>query len=140
LARARQTEKATNGASPKIWQRLAVDGNLDAAIDASLPGYDFANQRAAATAAARTLAAHALAARVAGPAPGARVEVPFMVRLYRLLVRGIIDRIDVTAAGTTVADHKVGERIDDHSFQVQAYLWAARRAGVEEPLRGRVVY
>jgi DNA helicase-2/ATP-dependent DNA helicase PcrA len=124
----------------EVLQRLAVDGNLDAAIDASLPRYDFAKQRAAATAAARTLAAHALSARVAGPAPGARVEVPFMIRLDRLLVRGIIDRIDVTDDGTTVTDYKVGERIDDHSFQVRAYLWAARRAGVAEPMRGRVVY
>lgn len=124
----------------EVLQRLAVDGNLDAAIDASLPRYDFAKQRAAASAAARTLAAHALSARVAGPAPGARVEVPFMVRLDRLLVRGVIDRLDTTADGTTITDYKVGERIDDHSFQVQAYLWAARRAGVAEPLRGRVLY
>ncbi len=124
----------------EVLQRLASDGNLDAAIDASLPHYDFAKQRAAAIAAARTLAGHALAARVAGPAPGARVEVPFMVRLDRLLVRGIIDRIDTTADGTTITDYKVGERSEDHSFQVQAYLWAARRAGVAEPMRGRVVY
>ena len=124
----------------EVLQRLAVDGNLDAAIDASLPRYDFAKQRAAATATARTLVGHALAALVAGPAPGARVEVPFMVRLDRLLVRGIIDRIDTTADGTTITDYKVGERIDDHSFQVQAYLWAARRAGVREVLKGRVVY
>lgn len=124
----------------EVLQRLAVDGNLDAAIDASLPRYDFANQRAAATAAARTLVGHALAARVAGPAPGARAEVPFMVRLDRLLVRGIIDRIDTTADCTTITDYKVGERIDDHSFQVRTYLWAARRAGVSEPFRGRVVY
>ncbi len=124
----------------EVLQRVAVDGNLDAAIDASLPRYDFAKQRAAATAAARTLVRHALAARVAGPAPGARVEVPFMVRLDRLLVRGIIDRIDTTADGTIITDYKVGERIEDHSFQVQAYLWAARKAGVAEPIRGRVVY
>jgi ATP-dependent exoDNAse (exonuclease V) beta subunit len=124
----------------EVLQRLAVDGDLDAAIDASLPRYDFANQRAAATAAARTLVGHALAARVAGPAPGARVEVPFMVRLDRLLVRGIIDRIDTTADGTFITDYKVGERIEDHSFQVRAYLWAARQAGVSQPLRGRIVY
>ncbi len=124
----------------EVLQRLAVDGNLDAAIDASLPHYDFAKHRAAATAAARTLVGHALAARVAGPAPGARVEVPFMVRLDRLLVRGIIDRIDTTADGTTITDYKVGERIEDHNFQVRAYLWAASRARLSEPLRGRVVY
>lgn len=124
----------------EVLQRLAVDGNLDAAVAASLPRYDFAKKQDAATAAARTLAGHALAARVAGPAPGARVEVPFMVRLDRVLVRGVIDRIDVTADGTTITDYKVGERTDDHVFQVRAYLWAARRAGVSEPLRGRVVY
>ncbi len=125
----------------EVLQRLASDGNLDAAIDASLPRYDFAKQRAAAAiAAARVLVRHALDARVAGPAPGARVEVPFMVRLDRVLVRGIIDRLDSTADGTTITDYKVGERVQDHSLQVQAYLWAARRAGVSEPLRGRVVY
>ena len=124
----------------EVLQRLAVDGNLDAAIDASLPHYDFAKHRAAATTAARTLADHALTARVAGPASGARVEVPFMVRLDRVLVRGIIDRIDTTADGTTITDYKVGERTEDHSFQVQTYLWAARRAGVSERIRGRVVY
>ena len=124
----------------ELLQRLAGNGNLDAAIDASFPRYDFGKQRAAATAAARTLAGHALAARVAGPAPGARVEVPFMVRLDRLLVRGIIDRLDTTADGTTITDYKVGERIEDHVFQVQAYLWAVRRSGVGEELRGRVVY
>lgn len=124
-----------------VLQRLAVDGNLDAAIDASLPRYHFATHaRRAATAAARVLAGHALTARVAGPAPGARVEVPFMVRLDRLLVRGIIDRIDTTADGTTITDYKVGERSEDHSFQVQTYLWAAKKAGVAQPMRGRVVY
>ncbi len=124
----------------EVLQRLAVDGNLDAAIDDSLPRYDFASQRAAAIAAARNLANHALAARVAGPTPGAHVEVPFMVRLDRVLVRGIIDRIDTTGGDTIVTDYKVGERSDDHAFQVQAYLWATRRAGVSPSLRGRVVY
>jgi DNA helicase-2/ATP-dependent DNA helicase PcrA len=124
----------------EVLQRLAGDGNLDAAIDASLPRYDFAERRDTAIAAARTMVEHAVAAGVAGFAPGARVEVPFMVRLDRMLVRGVIDRIDVTADGTTITDYKVGERIDDHTFQVRAYLWAARRAGVSEPLRGHVVY
>jgi ATP-dependent exoDNAse (exonuclease V) beta subunit len=123
----------------EVLQRLAVDDNLDAAIDTSLPRYDFAKQRAAAVAAARTLAAHARSVGVAGPAPGARVEVPFIVRLDRLLVRGIIDRIDVTDDGATITDYKVGDR-SDHAFQVQVYLWAARRAGVSEPMNGRVVY
>ena len=123
----------------EVLQRLAVDGDLDAAIDASLPHYDFGKQRAATTAAARSLAGHALAARVAGPAPGARVEVPFMVRLDRLLVRGIIDRIDTGADGTTITDYKVGERSDEHTFQIRTYLWAAQRAGVSDA-RARVVY
>jgi DNA helicase II / ATP-dependent DNA helicase PcrA len=124
----------------EVLQRLAVDGNPDAAIDAALPRYDFAQQRSAAIAAARTLVGHALAARIAGPAPGARVEVPFIVRLDQLLVRGIIDRIDTTADSTMITDYKVGERIDEHIFQVQAYLWAVSRAGVAETIRGRVVY
>jgi DNA helicase-2/ATP-dependent DNA helicase PcrA len=124
----------------EVLQRLAVDGGLDAALEASLPRYDFGKKRAAATAAARTLAGHALAARVAGPAPGARVEVPFMVRLDRVSVRGIIDRLDTAADGSTITDYKVGERSEDHIFQVQAYLWAVRRAGVAEVLRGRVAY
>jgi DNA helicase-2/ATP-dependent DNA helicase PcrA len=124
----------------ELLQRLAVDGNLEAAAGASLPRYDFGKKSDAAIAAARTLAGHALAAHVAGPAPGARVEVPFMVRLDRLLVRGIIDRLDTTADGTVVTDYKVGERVDDHIFQVRAYLWAVRRVGASEPIRGRVVY
>jgi DNA helicase-2/ATP-dependent DNA helicase PcrA len=124
----------------ELLQRLAADDNLDAALEASLPRYDFGKKSTAAIAAARVLVTRALYARVAGPAPGARVEVPFMVRLDRVLVRGIIDRIDTDADGTTVTDYKVGERIDDHSFQVRSYLWAARQAGVSQPLRGRIVY
>ena len=124
----------------EVLQRLSVDGNLDTAIETSLLRYDFAKKRDAAIDAARTLVGHALAAGVTGPAAGARVEVPFMVRLDRLLVRGVIDRIDRSGGDTVITDYKVGERTDDHTFQVQAYLWAARRAGVSEPLRGRVVY
>lgn len=124
----------------EVLQRLAVDDNLEVAIEASLPRYDFGDQRNAVIVAARALAAHALSAGVAGRTPGARVEVPFMVRLDRLLVRGVIDRIDATPDGTTITDYKVGEPGDDHYFQVRTYLWAVRQAGVAEPLRGRVVY
>ncbi len=42
MTRARQ--KATNEASPQRWPRLAVDDNLGATIDPSLPHYDFAKK------------------------------------------------------------------------------------------------
>jgi RecB family exonuclease len=86
------------------------------------------------------LVAHAIQAGLAGPKPGAQAEVPFAVRLNTILVRGTIDRIDITKDGAMITDYKVGERTDDHLRQVQAYLWATHRAGSPEPIRGRVVY
>ncbi len=124
----------------EVLQRLASDASLDAAIDASLPRYDFGKSRDSATVAARVLAKHALDARVAGPAPHARVEVPFMARIDRVLVCGVIDRIDTAGGETVITDYKVGERHDDHSFQVSTYLWAAHKAGVAESIKGRLVY
>jgi len=124
----------------EVLQRVAVGDKLDAAIESALQRQDFARKRNAVIAAARTLVENALAAGVGGPAPGARVEVPFMVRLDRVLVRGVIDRIDVSVDGATITDYKAGERSDEHSWQMRAYQWAASRLGVAPPLHGRVVY
>jgi RecB family exonuclease len=120
-------------------QRVALGEVLDAALDGAASRYDLGKRRDTAVAGARALVTVALNAGVAGPAAGARVELPFAVRLDRLIVRGVIDRLD-TGAESVVTDYKVGERSDDHAFQVRAYVWAARRAGVPEPVRGRVVY
>jgi ATP-dependent DNA helicase UvrD/PcrA len=124
----------------EVLRRVAVGGKLDAALESSLQRQNLGKQSNAVAAAARTLVENALAAGVAGPAPGARTEVPFMVRLDRLLVRGVIDRIDVSADRATITDYKVGERNDEHSWQVRAYHWAASRLGVAPQLHARVVY
>ncbi len=123
----------------EILERSIGGKDLDGAIEASLATVDFGKARAAAVDTARKLAEHAIAAGLAGPASGARAEVPVMVRLENIIVRGVIDRLD-TGAESVVTDYKVGERSDDHAFQVRAYLWAARRAGVPEPIHGRVAY
>jgi hypothetical protein len=120
-------------------QRVALGEVLDAALDGAASRYDFGKRRDTAVAAARALVTAAVSAGIAGPAAGARVELPFAVRLDRLIVRGVLDRLD-TGAEAVITDYKVGERSDDHAFQVRAYLWAVGRAGIPEPARGRVVY
>ena len=93
-------------------QRPAVDGNLDTAIDATLPRFDFAKQRAAATTAARALAAHVLFARVAGhPEPASKNHSWSVSSACSSVV--ITDRIDTAADGTTIMDCEVGESTDD---------------------------
>ncbi len=122
-----------------VLERVAGGEDPDAAVGAAVSRYEFGKKRDVAVATARALASAAVAAGVAGPADGARVELPFAVRLERVIVRGVIDRLD-TGAESIITDYKVGERSDDHLFQVRAYLWAARRAGIAGPLRGRVAY
>lgn len=97
-------------------------GDHEGVREASLPRYDFGTKRDAAVAAARTMVEHVMAAGVAGPAPGSRVEMPFMVRLDRVLVRGIIDRTDLTADGTTINDYNCGGALRGRVVQVDRKL------------------
>ncbi|HEU4365032.1 MAG TPA: ATP-dependent DNA helicase [Candidatus Krumholzibacteria bacterium] len=113
---------------------------LDEAIEASLPRYDLGKKKHTATQTARQLVEHAINAGLAGPKEGAQAEVPFMVRLNHILLRGTIDRVDTTPNGTIITDYKVGARSDDHTRQAQAYAWAAQRAGIVSPVTARVAY
>ncbi|HEX5131019.1 MAG TPA: ATP-dependent DNA helicase [Candidatus Krumholzibacteria bacterium] len=124
----------------EVLQRIADGEAVDAAIDASVARHDFGKKRDTAITTARALVGHALAAGIAGPAEGARAELPFMVRLDRVLIRGTIDRIDTTQAGSVITDYKVGARSDDHAWQVRTYAWAVQRAGVPAPITARVAY
>ncbi len=122
-----------------VLQRIAAGDDLDAALEGTASRHDFGKQRDAAAAAARALVDAALSAGLAGPAEGMKVELPFAIRSDRMIFRGVFDRLDM-GSESVVTDYKVGVRSDDHVFQVRSYLWAAGRAGIAEPLRGRVVY
>ena len=124
----------------EILHRMTTNDDLNAAIGESLPRYDFGKQRDNAVDTARKLVENALAAGLAGPKPGAQSEVPFIARLNHIIVRGVIDRVDTTKEGTIITDYKVGERTDDHEWQVRTYAWAAERAGVAMPVSPRVAY
>jgi CRISPR/Cas system-associated exonuclease Cas4 (RecB family) len=124
----------------EILRRMTTSGDLDAAIRESLARYDFGKRKDTATATARTLVAHAIQAGLAGPKPGAQAEVPFMVRLDHIMIRGTIDRIDTTESGTVITDYKVGDRSDDHEWQVQTYAWAAAQAGIRAAIGAGVAY
>ncbi len=124
----------------EILQRTATAEGLDAALEAAASRYDFGKHQATATRAARVLVEQAIAAGLAGPGEGVRTELPFAIRLDRTIVRGTIDRIDTTPAGTVITDYKVGDPSDDHAWQVQTYAWAAQRAGIGPPVTARVTY
>jgi superfamily I DNA/RNA helicase len=124
----------------EILQRTTTGTPLDQVIEASLPRYDFGKKKDTATQTARQLVEHVIAAGLAGPGEGAQAEVPFMIRLDHIMIRGTIDRIDTTETGTSITDYKVGERSDDHAWQVRTYAWAAERAGVKQPITVNVAY
>ena len=57
-----------------------------------------------------------------------------------MMVRGTIDRIDITNDGAIITDYKVGERSDDHAWQVRTYAWAAERATGKSTAGTQVAY
>ncbi len=137
----RGVDPATFGAFVHdVLQRVTAGDDLDTAIQTSLPRHDPGKKHDTAIATARTLVKHAVAAGVAVPASGASAEVQFVVRLDRVLVRGVIDRLDVAPGGAMITEYKVGERSDEHQWQVRTYAWATHRGGISPPIRGRVVY
>jgi hypothetical protein len=69
-----------------------------------------------------------------------RAEVPFMVRVGSIMVRGVIDRLDESGEGAVVTDYKVGERADEHAFQARVYAWAVGRARGDSTVTGQVLY
>jgi ATP-dependent exoDNAse (exonuclease V) beta subunit len=119
-------------------RRMAAGESVASAVEAVRLRHDFGARRAVADAAARALLDAALAAGVAGSSPTARAEVPVVVRMNRLVVRGIIDRLDTVEGGSLITDYKVGGRSEDYAFQVRVYAWAARRARVPAPVQAPV--
>ncbi|HET6350152.1 MAG TPA: PD-(D/E)XK nuclease family protein, partial [Candidatus Krumholzibacteria bacterium] len=67
-------------------------------------------------------------------------ELPFSVRAERLLVHGVIDRLDDDGKDALITDYKLGVTEPEHHFQVAVYVWAAARVLGRDGVRGRVVY
>jgi DNA helicase-2/ATP-dependent DNA helicase PcrA len=122
-----------------VLHQLAQGTDLDRALEMASERYGFGKQTREATAIARALVEVARKGGIAGPGEGTRTELPFLVRLNRLVVRGVFDRLDM-GGEPVITDYKVGERSDDHRFQVSTYAWAAERAGLGSPARARVAY
>jgi putative RecB family exonuclease len=67
-------------------------------------------------------------------------ELPFAVRLEKLIVHGVIDRLDDDGGDALITDYKLGAPSPDHHFQVSVYAWAARRVLGRDRVRARLVY
>jgi DNA helicase-2/ATP-dependent DNA helicase PcrA len=68
------------------------------------------------------------------------LEVPFQVRLDKVVFHGVIDRVDRDAEGVRIVDYKVGSPDSDYKFQVKFYAWALDRTLGESTGRGFLCY
>ncbi len=102
--------------------------------------YDFGPHAAAVMDLARARIAGACAAGLAGPSGGAQSELAFSVRVNRVLLHGVIDRLDTLKDGALITDYKLGSPHASHHFQVGVYAWAAQRILGAGSVRSRLVY
>jgi DNA helicase-2/ATP-dependent DNA helicase PcrA len=69
-----------------------------------------------------------------------RREWPIQARVGRLVLHGIVDRVDRTDQGLSVIDYKVGAVRHDYTYQVQFYAWMLDRVSDTPVTRGTVAY
>ncbi len=113
---------------------------LDASILRASQRYDFGKHASIVMDLARQRIAGACAAGLAGASAGAQSELPFAVRVNKLLLHGVIDRLDLLKDGALITDYKLGLPHASHHFQVAVYAWAAERVLGTDNVRARVVY
>jgi ATP-dependent exoDNAse (exonuclease V) beta subunit len=112
---------------------------LDAALEAVSRRYAFGKHADTVMDLARERVRAGIAAGLAGPSAHAQSELPFTVRVGRVLVHGVIDRIDDDGKDALITDYKLGAASPDYHFQVSAYAWAARKV-LGRDVRARLVY
>jgi ATP-dependent exoDNAse (exonuclease V) beta subunit len=113
---------------------------LESSVNRMAARYDFGPHAAAVMDLARARIAGACAAGLAGASGGAQSELPFSVRIHRVLMHGVIDRLDTLKDGALVTDYKLGSPHASHHFQVAVYAWAVQRILGAGTVRARLVY
>jgi superfamily I DNA/RNA helicase/RecB family exonuclease len=68
------------------------------------------------------------------------LEEPFFYRLSRVVVQGILDRVDKDDVGYRVIDYKTGQPNEHHIFQIQFYVWALRKIKKTDQVTGVLIY
>ncbi len=67
-------------------------------------------------------------------------EWPVQARVGRLVLHGIVDRVDRTGEGLSVIDYKVGTAREEYPYQVQFYAWILNRLNDTPVTQGAVAY
>ncbi len=122
-----------------LEQRNEQGAALEASLAAVAQRYDFGRHKEALIDTARERIVAAIAVGLAGPSDKAQSELPFQVRTQRLLVHGVIDRLDDDGKDALITDYKMGSPDPEHHFQVAAYAWAAQKT-LKRDARARLVY
>ncbi|HEX6789696.1 MAG TPA: ATP-dependent DNA helicase [Candidatus Krumholzibacteria bacterium] len=122
-----------------LERRTDMEMELDRALLAAAAPHDFGKHADVIMDLARERVRAAIAAGFAGPSAGAQCELPFAVRLERVLVHGVIDRLDDDGKDALITDYKLGVASPHHHFQLVVYAWAARRI-LGRDARARLVY
>jgi len=122
-----------------LEQRTDGGAALDAALASVAARHDFGRHRETVIEIARERIVAAIALGLAGPSAAAQSELAFAVRTERLLVHGVIDRLDDDGTDALITDYKLGSPDPAHHFQVGVYAWAARRV-LGRDVRARLVY
>jgi ATP-dependent exoDNAse (exonuclease V) beta subunit len=122
-----------------LEHRTDMEAGLSRALLAAAAGQDFGKHADVVMDLARERVRAAIAAGLAGPSAGAQCELPFAVRLERVLVQGVIDRLDDDGRDALITDYKLGVASPHHHFQLDVYAWAARRV-LGRDVRARLVY
>jgi CRISPR-associated protein Cas4 len=69
-----------------------------------------------------------------------KLERPIQVRVGRLVLHGVVDRVDRTDDGLRVIDYKVGAAREDYPYQVQFYSWILNKLSDTLVSEGAVAY
>jgi DNA helicase-2/ATP-dependent DNA helicase PcrA len=69
-----------------------------------------------------------------------KLERPIQVRVGRLVLHGVVDRVDRTDDGLRVIDYKVGATREDYPYQVQFYSWILNKLSDTPVSEGAVAY
>jgi CRISPR/Cas system-associated exonuclease Cas4 (RecB family) len=112
---------------------------LHASLSSVAARHDFGRHTEALVDIARERITAAIAVGYAGPSASAQSELPFAVRTQRLLVHGVIDRLDDDGKDALITDYKLGSPAPEHHFQTGVYAWAARKV-LGRDARARLVY
>ena len=122
-----------------LEQRNEQGATLEASLAAVAARHDFGRHTEALIDIARERITAAIAVGLAGPSASAQSELSFAVRTQRLLVHGVIDRLDDGGKDALITDYKLGSPSPEHHFQTGVYAWAARKV-LGRDARARLVY